>query len=132
LKPDAALLVKGRVRHEENARPKVIVSEAQPLEEAFNKKLPALVIRVNLARAENGLIDELQELLAAHPGAHPLIFELTLSGEFETRLRAGKPAGVEVSPSLLASLRSVEGVEAVTVQGKESGGRETAATVSPA
>ncbi len=36
LKPDSALLVKGRVRHEENARTKVVVSEARPLEGAVN------------------------------------------------------------------------------------------------
>src|SRR5271157_3908862 len=49
LKPDSALLVKGRVRHEENARTKVVVSEARPLEGAVNGS--ELLIRVNLAKA---------------------------------------------------------------------------------
>ena len=121
LKPDAALLIKGRVRHEENSRPKVVVSEAKPLEAAANGARPELLIRVNLARAGDNVIEEIEKLLAASPGDHPVVFELTRPGDFQTRLRPHKVRTVRADDELLKRLRAICAEEPVLLEKKESG-----------
>jgi len=114
LKPDSALLVKGRVRHEENARTKVVVSEARPLEGAVNGS--ELLIRANLAKAPATLADELENLLVGHPGDSPVVFELTRPRDFVARLRARHPRAVKADGELLGRLRQLCGEDSVVVQ----------------
>ncbi len=111
LKPEAALLIKGRVRKEENARPKVVVSEAKPLAAAGDGR-QTLVIRVNLAEAGDDLPDRLEQLLMSHPGESLVTLELTRPNDFVARLRPRRPAGVKIEPGLLAELRALCGQEA--------------------
>ncbi|MBZ5515651.1 MAG: DNA polymerase III subunit alpha [Acidobacteriia bacterium] len=124
LKPDAVLLIKGRVRHEENSRPKVVVSEAKPLEAAANGPQAELLIRVNLERAEDNVLEEIERLLAASPGEHPVVFELIRPGDFQTRLRPRKSRAVRVDDELLARLRAVCAEEPLLLERKGNGGRK--------
>ena len=68
LKPDAALLIKGRVRHEENQKPRVVVSEARPLEAAVNGAKAQLRIRINLDALREGRLDQLADASGRLPG----------------------------------------------------------------
>ena len=117
LKPDAALLIKGRVRHEENARPKVVVNEARPLEAAVNgaNGKPELCIRLDLAQSSETLAEEIERLFVAHPGENPVIFELTRAGDFAARLRPRRPRAVRADEELLARLRELCGEDAVSL-----------------
>jgi DNA polymerase-3 subunit alpha len=116
LKPDTALLIKGRVRHEENARTKVVVNEAKPLEGAVNGSKPELLIRVNLARAPQSLLGELEKLLSAFPGDNPLVIELMRPGDFLVRLRPRRPRAVKAEDEFLARVRDLCGADAVSLQ----------------
>jgi len=116
LKPDATLLIRGRVRHEETQRPKVVVSNAQPLEAALNGGKALLRVRINLADAGERLAVDLARLLAAHPGENPVVFELTRPGDFLAKLRARSPRGVKADSELLARLSSLCGEEAVSLE----------------
>ena len=116
LKPEAALLIKGRVRHEENQRTKVVVSEARPLEAAMNGSEPRLRIRVNLAQAGDDLAAELADLLAAHRGGNPVILELTRPGEFAATLRVNRPRAVQADEEVIDRLRALAGVSAVQLE----------------
>ncbi len=116
LKPDTALLIKGRVRHEENARTKVVVNEARPLEGAVNGLKPELLIRVNLERAAETLAGELETLLSAFPGENPVVIELTRPGNFLARLRPRQPRAVKAEDELLMRLRKLCGDDAVSLQ----------------
>ncbi len=116
LKEDAVLLIKGRLRHEENAKPKIMVNEAQPLEIAASKVKPVLLIRLNLDHAPEKLLDRLENLLAACPGESPIVFELSHPGDFKTRLRSRQPAGVDAREDVLARLQALCGKEAVIVE----------------
>jgi DNA polymerase-3 subunit alpha len=115
LKPDAALLVKGRVRLEENSRPRVVVSEARALESAINGGRTELVIRLNLERVEDSLIDDLESLLAKYPGENPLSFELTRPGNFRAHLLSRQPNAVRAEGELLDRLRALCGEEAIVL-----------------
>src|SRR6516165_7384876 len=116
LKPDAALLVKGRVRHEENAPTKVVVSEARLLEAAVNGKVPELLIRVDLSNASENLLLELDRLLTAFPGDNPVMLELTRPGDFQARLRARRPRGVKAEGELFTRLQKLCGEGAISLQ----------------
>jgi DNA polymerase III subunit alpha len=116
LKPDAPLLVRGRLRQEENGRPKLVVSEAQPLEAAVNKAKPQLLIRLDLRQAPQTLLEGLQDVLMAHPGDNPVVFELTQPGDFTARLHSRRPAGVQASEQLLKRLQAMYGLEAVSLE----------------
>jgi DNA polymerase-3 subunit alpha len=122
LKPESALLVKGRVRHEENARPKVAVQEAAPLEAAVNGAKPELRIRLNLAESGEALVEELEKLLEAHPGENPLVFELTRPGDFLAHLRPRKRRGVKADAELVERLRALCGPDAVALGSKGTRG----------
>ena len=122
LKPDTALLIKGRVRHEENARPKVVVSEARPLEVAANGSKSELLIRVNLAAAGETVVEELEKLLAKYPGENPVVFELFRPGDFQARLRPRKARAVKAEGELLSRLREICGAEALPLE--KDGSRE--------
>lgn len=116
LKPDAVLLVKGRVRHEENSRVKIVVGDARPLDAEVNGAKAELLIRVNLAAAAENLPEELEQLLAAYPGENPLVFELTRPGDFRARLRPRPARTVKAEAALLARLRELCGEEAVLLE----------------
>ncbi len=116
LKADAVLLVKGRVRHEEHAPPKVVVSEAKALDAAVNGAQPELRIRVNMEEAGETLVEELGKLLEAHPGENPILFELIRPGAFVAGLRPRKPRAVKADAALLEQLRALCGAEAVILE----------------
>ncbi len=115
LKPDAAVLVKGRVRHEENARPRVVVSEVSTLEAAINNVSAPLRIRINLEEATSSVLQQLDDILNAHPGETPIVLELARPGDFIARLRPNKPRAVKADAELLARLRALCGDEAITL-----------------
>ncbi len=116
LKPDAALLIKGRVRHDENSRPKVVVSNAKPLEAALNGKKPAIWIRVNPANVSAELLGELQNLLSSHPGKNPVLFEVERPGDFRALVQPQNPGVADASEELLSHLRRICGDEAIRVE----------------
>jgi DNA polymerase-3 subunit alpha len=111
LKNEAALLIKGRVRIEENARPKVVVNEAKPLESVGNGGKPELLIRIDVGSAAPAALDEIEKLLAASPGENPVLFELTQASDFQVRLRPRLARTVKPEAGLLARLRDLCGRE---------------------
>ena len=119
LKRDSALLIKGRVRHEENQRTKVVVSEARPLEAAVNGPKSRLRIQVNLAQAGEDLAAELADLLAAHPGANPVILDLLRPGEFVASLRISRPRAVQADEEVMTQLRALTGVSLAELEKQE-------------
>jgi DNA polymerase III subunit alpha len=123
LKPDTAILIKGRVRHEENSRTKVVVNEARPLEGAMNGAKPELVIRVDLERAAGTMAEDLEKLFKAYPGSNPLVLEVTRPGNFRARLRPSHPRAVNAQDELLARLRELCGPDGVVLQKQSSEGR---------
>jgi DNA polymerase III alpha subunit len=116
LKVDAALLIQGRVQHEENARTRVVVTAAQSLDAKLKETQGELLIRINLAEAPETLVDDLYRLLATHPGQNPVVLELVRPGDFVTRMRPRQPAGVNAAGELLAELRSLCGEESVILR----------------
>jgi DNA polymerase-3 subunit alpha len=121
LKPDAALLIKGRVRHEENQKPRVVVSDARPLEAAVNGAKAQLRIRIGMDALGEGRMDQLASILAEYPGESPVLFELVRPGDFVVRIQSRAPRGVKTEDELLDRLRDVCGEEAIRLEKLASG-----------
>jgi DNA polymerase-3 subunit alpha len=122
LKPEAALLIKGRIRAEENARPKVVVSEAQSLESVRNGSKPDLLIRLSLQNGSTKALAEIEKIIEASPGENSVVFELTRAADFRVRLRPRKPRKVRADGVTMSRLREICG-EAPILLEKDGGGK---------
>jgi DNA polymerase-3 subunit alpha len=121
LKPDAALLIRGTVRHEENQKPRVSVSDARPLDAAVNGAKTQLRIRMNLEAMGDARLNQLSETLSAYPGESPILFELIRSGDYVVRIQSRAPRGVKTDDTLLSRLREICGEEAVRLEKQAPG-----------
>ncbi len=93
LKIDIPVLVKGQLRAEEDAAPKLCVSSIQPLDDV-RVRLPLSVrIKVTLDRASDQTLLSLHEMIQAAPGPGRLMLNLEQRGEFVVML---EPEGVTV------------------------------------
>ena len=114
---DALLLIRGRVRQEENARPRLMASEAKPLADALAgakaSQIPRLVIHVDLERVEPSWFDDVERVVSQYPGESPLEFELERPGDFRAAVQARKPAGVKPDPELVSRLEQICGSASV-------------------
>jgi len=93
LKIEVPVLVRGQLRAEEDAAPKLAVSSIQALEDV-KVRLPQNVrIRVPLERASEATLVELRQMIAASPGPGKLMLNLEQKGEFCVMM---EPVGVTV------------------------------------
>ena len=82
LKIEVPVLVRGQLRAEEDAAPKLAVSSIQALEDV-KVRLPNNVrIRVPLERASESMLIELKEMILAAPGPARLMLNLEQRGEY--------------------------------------------------
>jgi DNA polymerase-3 subunit alpha len=94
LKIEVPVLVRGQLRAEEDAAPKLCVSSIQALEDV-KVKLPQNVrIRIPLERASDATLHELKQAIAASPGPGKLMLNLEQAGEFCVML---EPMGFSVA-----------------------------------
>jgi DNA polymerase-3 subunit alpha len=93
LKIEVPVLVRGQLRAEEDAAPKLAVSSIQALEDV-KVRLPQNVrIRVPLERASEATLIELRQMITASPGPGKLMLNLEQKGEFCVMM---EPLGVTV------------------------------------
>ncbi|HVW77343.1 MAG TPA: DNA polymerase III subunit alpha [Alloacidobacterium sp.] len=94
LKIEVPVIVRGQLRAEEDAAPKLAVMSIQALEDV-KVRLPQNVrIRIPLERASEATLIELQQMIAASPGPGKMMFNLEQKGEFCVML---EPMGMTVA-----------------------------------
>ncbi len=94
LKIEAPVLVRGTLMGDEDAAPKIAVSQVQALEEV-QVKLPAGVrIRINLDRASEEMLAGLKSAADAAPGPGKVLLQLEKKGEYAVIL---EPEGMSVA-----------------------------------
>jgi len=82
LKIEVPVLVRGQLRAEEDAAPKLAVSSIQALEDV-KVRLPQNVrIRVPLERASEATLSELKQMIASSPGTGKFMLNLEQAGEY--------------------------------------------------
>jgi DNA polymerase III subunit alpha len=94
LKMEVPVLVRGQLRAEEDAAPKLTVSSIQALEDVKVRLPQSVRIRVPLERASEATLIELRQMIAASPGPGKLMLNLEQKGEFCVMM---EPVGVTVA-----------------------------------
>lgn len=94
LKIEVPVLVRGQLRCEEDAAPKLCVSSIQALEDVKVKLPQSVRIRVQLNRASDATLHELRELIVSAPGSGRLMLSMEQTGEFAVVL---EPSGFTVA-----------------------------------
>ena len=82
LKIDVPVLVRGVLRGEEDAAPKLAVSSIQAIEDVKLKLPDSLRIRVPLHHPDAALLSKLQAILVGAPGTGKVLLDLEEPGEF--------------------------------------------------
>jgi DNA polymerase-3 subunit alpha len=94
LKIEAPVLVRGQLMGEEDAAPKIAVSQVQALEEVQVKLPGGVRIRINLDRATEDVLAQLKSAAADAPGPGKVLLQLEKKGEFAVIL---EPEGMSVA-----------------------------------
>jgi DNA polymerase-3 subunit alpha len=95
VKLEVPVLIKGGIRVEEGANPKLLVGEIEPLEQAKPRLPRAIRIRVPLETATLDTIDGLHAHCSSHPGEAKVLFDVERSGDFMVIM---EPEGYNVQP----------------------------------
>ncbi len=95
LKIEVPVLVKGSVKIEEGANPKLFVNDIEPLEQAKPKLPRAIRIRVPLESATLDTVDGLHAHCSSHPGEAKVLFDVEKAGDFMVVM---EPEGYNVQP----------------------------------
>jgi DNA polymerase III subunit alpha len=82
LKIEVPVLVKGQLRAEEDAAPKLSVSSIQPLEDVKIKLPSNIRIRILLERTSEATLENLRKMMDAVPGPGHVMLSLEQRGEF--------------------------------------------------
>jgi len=93
LKIEVPVIVRGQLRAEEDAAPKLAVMSIQALEDVKVRLPQNIRIRVPLERASEATLTQLRQMIAASPGPGKLMLNLEQKGEFCVML---EPMGVTV------------------------------------
>ena len=114
LKTEAAVLVRGGLRVEEGANPKLTVSDIQSLEDARVPLPRALRIRIPLPTATETTVDALYSLCLERKGAAKVLFDVEREGDFMVVMEA---EGYNVQPdrAFMARVEELCGRGAVRV-----------------
>ena len=109
--PDAALLVKGRLRAEETGI-RLAVEDALPLEQALPSGPARVVVELDVSRMSVETVAQLDELFRRKPGRCRV--ELKLPAEFG-ELSGARDVRVEPDDELLTQLRQLCGATSVSL-----------------
>ena len=114
VKLEVPVLIKGGVRIEEGANPKLTVSEITPLEEARPKLPRSLRIRIPLETATDSTVQALHNLFIERKGDSKVLFDVERQGDFMVVMEA---EGYNVQPdrNFIARVEELCGRGAVRV-----------------
>jgi DNA polymerase III subunit alpha len=94
LKIEAPVLIRGQLMGEEDAAPKIAVSQVQTLEEVQVRLPGGVRIRINLDRATEDMFAQLKSAAEAAPGPGKVLLQLEKKGEYAVIL---EPEGLNVA-----------------------------------
>ena len=114
VKLEVPVLIRGGVRIEEGANPKVTANEIIPLDEARVPLPKALRIRIPLGSADDGTVDALHALFNERKGEAKVLFDVEREGDFMVVMEA---EGYNVMPdrSFLSRVEELCGRDSVRV-----------------
>ena len=120
VRKDSIVFIRGQVdrRREE---PSVRVSQVFTLEEGQRALTKAVVIRLHEVGLDDALMENLRQVLAAHPGTVPIYIELVSRTHGRTTLRAGDTLSVSADAAFQRDLDNLLGDGHVVLTANGSG-----------
>jgi len=114
VKMEVPVLIKGGVRIEEGANPKLTVSDISALEDAKVPLPRSLRIRIPLDQTSENVVDELHLLFSQRKGDAKVLFDVERQGDFMVVMEA---EGYNVLPdrNFMARVQELCGRDAVRV-----------------
>ena len=94
LKMEVPVLIRGQLMGDEDAAPKIAVSQVQALEEVQVKLPTAVRIRINVDRATEEMLSALKSAADLAPGPGKVLLHLEKNGEYAVVL---EPEGMSVA-----------------------------------
>jgi DNA polymerase-3 subunit alpha len=88
VKLEVPVLIRGGVRIEEGANPKLTVNDIQPLEDVKIPLPRSLRIRIPLENASEGTVGELHQLFTQRKGEAKVLFDVERAGDFMVVMEA--------------------------------------------
>jgi len=112
VRADLPVLVTGTVR-ESGAAYEMTVQDIVPLEGIHERRAREMMIRVNLAFADEKILARLKDSLRSHPGTTPVSIRLVRPGEFEATLKAADSMRIAPTARLTSEIRALAGEDSV-------------------
>ena len=114
LKEDAVVLVRGKLSARED-RPRILADEIIPLEEAWDRQVNFLKIRL-AQETKREILEELKQALGKSPGRVPVELSVGPGGNGGVRIAVGSTLRVNPSLGLLQTLVKLVGQEAISIR----------------
>jgi DNA polymerase-3 subunit alpha len=115
LKIEVPVLVKGQLRAEEDAAPKLAISSIQTLEDVKIKLPNSIRIRVALAKAGENTLMDLKGLFEAAPGPGRVMLSLEQAGEFSVVMEPDSAFSIAADKGMIDRLEALLGRNSVQV-----------------
>ncbi len=93
---------------------RIAVAEARPISQMLQRAPALICVRVDLKAADQGMLEELDELIASRPGRCRVEFDLLSEDGTEARLESAR--SVQLDAELLERIRGICGPDAVVMQ----------------
>ncbi len=114
LEADIPLWFEGTFKKGETPKDnKILADTIEPLKEACKRKAQGMIIDIQDNMVEPQDLERLKELIKAHPGPHPVILEVTVSGTGKAVLDLPTDFKVEMEPSVSREVNELLGYQAV-------------------
>ena len=118
IKPDAPLLLRGRLNSElDDQVIKIICEEAFHLEDAPNELTDSIILRIDKTKLSEQNITYLKNVLHSYPGKSPIYFRVAVNGKEEVNM-VSKKLKVAVNSSLLSELEKILHLENIKIKVK--------------
>jgi len=118
LKPDAPLLLRGRLNSElDDPVIKIICEEAFDLEDAPTELTDSIILRIDKSKLSDQNITYLKNVLHSYPGKSPIYFRVAVNGKEEVNM-VSKKLKVAVNSSLLNELEKILKLENIKIKVK--------------
>jgi DNA polymerase III subunit alpha len=114
VKLEVPVLIRGGVRIEEGANPKLTVNDIVPLEEAKVPLPKSLRIRIQVENAEDSTVDQLHSLCRARKGEAKVLFDVERQGDFMVVMEA-EDYNVQPDRNFIARVEELCGRGAVRI-----------------
>jgi DNA polymerase-3 subunit alpha len=126
LAEDQVVLVKGRAEAPEEGKPRLLVTDVLPLEQAKLAEARYVTIRVPLLKWDREKGERLREILGSHKGDCPVTLEMVRPGEFSVAVAPSSLYRVRPDATLRDEVEALLGPGALVLARTNGGDREHA------